>query len=246
MTGDASFSIHDPLDGPLMRVVSWNIEHGRNIEQAAAEIQASDRLRDPDALLVQELHPHGASLLAELLDMSFQFFAPAEHRKTGQLFGNAVLSQWPLRNPIETPLPHTSMVMGQKRSATSAGFAANGTEIDVSSVHLETALLSIRRREAQARAVADAARRSTLPAIVGGDFNSASSRSLRRFDVALGTAGFERITSNSMTSFRRFGREFALDHLYIRDLLVSEVGVETAANASDHKPVWAELTTPSE
>ena len=224
-----------------MRIVSWNIELGRDVEQAAAEIDQNERLHAPDVLLVQEMDPAGVEQLATLLNMDFRYAAPANHPKTGAPFGNAVLSPWPMSDTIETPLPHTAMVMGQRRAATSAVVTIDGVDVVAHSVHLETVLLDIRRRVAQVRSVAEAATPGLHPCIVGGDFNAASARSLRNFDKPLQSVGFERITDNSMKSFRRFGRGFALDHLYVRDLAARAVGVETIASVSDHQPVWAEL-----
>ncbi len=224
-----------------MLVVSWNIELGRNIEQAAAEIQASEYLRTPDVLLVQEMSPRAVADLASCLDLEFRFAAPAIHPKTGTLFGNAVLSPWPMGNVVETPLPHTALVMGQERSVASAVVEVDGFEVVAHSVHLETVLLSVRRRVAQVGSMATAVDGHRQPCIIGGDFNAASARSLRSFDGPLHSVGFERLTDGSMKSFRRFGRRFALDHLYVRHLTASQVGVELTPTASDHQPVWAEL-----
>lgn len=227
--------------GHLVRVVSWNIELGRNIELAAAEIEASEHLRAPDVLLVQEMAPDSVAELAERLGIDFRFAAPAIHPKTGTPFGNAVLSPWPMDDVVETRLPHTAIVMGQERSMASATVEVDGVEVVAHSVHLETVLLAVRRRAAQVGSVAKAVDRHRQPCIVGGDFNSASSRSLRSFDAPLHSVGFDRLTDGSMKSFRRFGRRFALDHLYVRHLTASNVGVELTPTASDHQPVWAEL-----
>lgn len=224
-----------------MRVVSWNIELGRNVEQAAAEIEASEYLQSPDVLLVQEMDPQGVERLVELLAMDARYAAPASHPKTGEPFGNAVLSPWPMSEVMETPMPHTALVMGQRRAATSAVVTIDGVEVVAHSVHLETVLLDVRRRVAQVRSLAEAASPVMRPSIVGGDFNAASARSLRNFDKPLESVGFERITDNSMKSFRRFGLDFALDHLYVRDLEVRTVGVEPIASVSDHQPIWADL-----
>lgn len=228
-----------------MRVVSWNIELGRNIDQAAHDIQHSEHLCDPDVLLVQEMAPHSVADLADRLGLDYRFAAAASHPKTGTPFGNAVLSAWPMSDVIETPMPHTAPVMGQKRSAASAVLNVEGVEVVAFSVHLETVLLATRRRVAQVRSVADVTDCQPHPSIIGGDFNSASVRSLRNFDAPLHSVGFERVTKPSMKSFRRFGRAFALDHLYVRDLTVQSVGVEMSSTASDHQPVWAELSLPS-
>lgn len=224
-----------------MRVVSWNIELGRNIAQAAAEIEASERLRCPDLLLVQEMGPDSVAELGERLGLDVRFAAPATHPGTGAPFGNAVLSAWPMSETIETVMPHTAMVMGQERSAVSAVVTVDGVEVVAHSVHLETVLLSTRRRVDQVEMFAEAADEFLYPAVAGGDFNAASARSLRKFDEPMFSVGFDRVTDESMKSFRRFGREFALDHFYVRDLTARAVGVEPSPTASDHQPMWAEL-----
>ena len=224
-----------------MRVVSWNIELGRHIEQAAAEIRASNHLRNPDVLLVQEMSPQAVAELADRLGVAFRFAAPAVHPETGQLFGNAVLSSWPMGEVVETPLPHTAVVMGQRRSMVSVTIDVDGVEVMAHSVHLETVLLSVRRRVDQAMMLAETVNGHPQPSIVGGDFNAASERSLRRLSAPLDARGFGRLTNGSMKTFRRFGRTFSLDHLYTRRFTAQQVGVEQTATASDHWPVWAEL-----
>jgi len=224
-----------------MRVVSWNIELGRNVAQAAEEIEASDRLRSPDVLLVQEIAPDSVADLAERLGLDVRFAAPAHHPKTGAPFGNAVLSAWPMSDVIETPMPHTARVMGQDRSVVTAVVTVDDVEIVAHSVHLETVLLPTRRRVEQVAVVAEVADRHLQPSFAGGDLNAASARSLRKFDGPLYSVGFDRATNAQMKSFQRFGRDFALDHLYVRDFIVQSVGVEATPTASDHQPVWAEL-----
>lgn len=85
-----------------MRIVSWNIELARNTARAAAELTASDRLRSPDLLLVQEMAPRSVVDLAARLELEYRFVAPAIHPKTGTPFGNAVLSSWPMSGVLET------------------------------------------------------------------------------------------------------------------------------------------------
>lgn len=224
-----------------MRVVSWNIELGRNIAQAAAEINESERLRRPDVLLVQEMSPDSAEELAERLNLDVWFAAPSHHPATGAPFGNAVLSPWPMRESTETVMPHTAAVMGQERSVVSAVVTVDGVDVVAHSVHLETVLLSTRRRVDQVSVVAEEADRHLLPSFAGGDFNAASARSLRKFDEPLFSVGFDRVTDGSMKSFTRFGRRFALDHLYVKGLWANAVGVDLVPTASDHQPIWAQL-----
>ena len=75
--------------------------------------------------------------------------------------------------------------------------------------------------------------------VIGGDFNSASARSIRVFDSAMGEAGFTRASATVGSTFERFGRPFTLDHLYAHGLRAQVSGVVASASASDHQPVWS-------
>ncbi len=225
---------------PLIKVVSWNIELGKGIDTAAEDLTVIPELRDPDVLLVQEMSPESVRDLADALGMEFRYSAPAHHTKTDRPFGNAVLSRWHLTETTEIRLPHTAPVQGQIRAATSATVTIDGLEVVAYSVHIETVLLELRRRRRQVQTVGQHATssRSTAPAVIGGDFNSASKRSVTAFDETLRGYGFGRLTTADPT-FGRFGRPFALDHIYGRGLDLIDTGVAGSASASDHQPVWA-------
>lgn len=224
----------------MIKVVSWNIELGLGVETAIENLATIAELQAPDILLLQEMSPDSTRRIADELGMAFRYSAPAHHPKTKQPFGNAVLSPWPLTETTEIPLPHSARVQGQTRAATSATVTVDGVVVIAYSVHIETVLLELRRRRHQVRTVAEHAAGSPAPgpAVIGGDFNSASKRSLTAFDRTLDGFGFHRLTGADPT-FGRFGRPFALDHIYGRHLELIEAGVARAATASDHQPVWA-------
>ncbi len=226
-----------------MRVVSWNIELGRQVDRAAEELTELPELSNVDLLLVQEMDPEGTQRLAERLGMDYRYSAPAEHPMTQLPFGNAVLSRWPMSEVVDVALPHTARVQGQPRCATSTTVTVNGTPIVAYSVHIETVLLGLKRRSDQVSAIAQhAAEVAESRVVIGGDFNSASARSIRAFDSAMGEAGFTRASATIGTTFERFGRPFMLDHLYSRGLRVQESGVVASASASDHRPVWGHFS----
>lgn len=228
-----------------MRVVSWNIELGRNLDRAAEELKTLGGLEGADVVLLQEMDDSGVRSLADALGMDYRYAAPADHPLTGRPFGNAILSSWPMGEVESVPLPHTAAVQGQLRAATVATVDVNGTTIVAYSVHLETVLLDLRRRAAQVRVlVADTEQRVDPHVVIGGDFNSASTRSLRRFTAALEQAGFDHVSDRDAVTFQRFGRSFALDHLYTRALRRVDGGVVGRATASDHQPIWADLEIP--
>ena len=224
-----------------MRVVSWNIELAERLGIAENELTKLGELKDADVILLQEMDPSGTQKLADSLGMSSVYGAPATHPKTGKPFGNAVLSRWPMRGRVELLLPGTARVQGQPRSVVGTTVDFAGTHVQVYSVHLETVLLSLRQRVVQARtAAAHIASSAPNPVVLGGDFNSASARSMSAFDAVLASAGLDRAT-NADATFHRFRRGYRLDHIYTRGATATESGVAGRATASDHSPIWAHI-----
>ncbi|MFT7648774.1 MAG: endonuclease/exonuclease/phosphatase family metal-dependent hydrolase [Candidatus Poriferisodalaceae bacterium] len=222
-----------------MRVVTWNIELGKDIELAAEELLGQPDLKNADLILVQEMSPASTDQLSSLLGIPALYDAVATHPKTGLPFGNAILSPWPLSDPQNVALPHTALIDGQARSVLFATADIDGDQVVVGSIHLETVLLDVRRRSRQVVAAAQHLDQTTQPCIIGGDFNSASRRSLRAFDDVLRKADVHRLSTEEQPTFHRFGRPFFLDHIFGRGVTRIESGVVEAAAASDHDPVWA-------
>ena len=222
----------------MIRVVSWNIEHGLNIAQAASDLTTIPDLQDPDILLLQEMSGTGTEELAAQLGLDYRYFAPANHPETGLPFGNAILSRWPMEETEFHELPHTARIQGQPRSVTGTVVVVDGMPVATFSVHIETVLLGLRRRAEQV----DTLRSTTVDhdtVVVGGDFNTASRRSTRCFDTVLSKAGLHRNSNSDAATFHRFGRPFTLDHLYAKGLERIASGVAAGATASDHLPIWA-------
>ncbi len=226
-----------------MRVVSWNIELGREVDTAAQELRTAAELSTADVLLVQEMDPDGVARLAELLDMDFRYEWTDHHPFTHAPFGNAVLSRWEMSEAVAVPLPHSVPFAGVGRCAVMCTVDVDGEVVRAASVHLETALLPLRLRMAQVATMLERfpAGDTSRPLVVGGDFNTASLRSLRRTDGAMTDAGLVRLTSAALPTFRRFNRDFTLDHLYGEQLRVRDSGVVPDVASSDHYPIWAEV-----
>jgi endonuclease/exonuclease/phosphatase family metal-dependent hydrolase len=230
-----------------VRVVSWNIEHGREVERAAEDLSTIDELCDADLLLVQEMDDVGTHLLAELLGMNVGYVEGHPHRSTGRPFGNAVLSPWAVSDVTSVPMPFTATVGGHPRAAIGATVDVDGDPVSAYSIHVETVLLSLSRRAAQVAAVAaHTTARDDGVVIIGGDFNTATSRSVAVFDRVMADYGVDRLDSGSQPTFDRFGRSFPLDHLYGRGVEVVSAGTAHEAGTSDHRPIWATVRrTPS-
>lgn len=227
-----------------MRIVTWNIELGRRIDDAANQITDDTDLWPADVLLAQELSPEQAIRLSDLLGMNHHYWAPADHPKTGRPFGNAVLSPWPITEARHLALPHIAPVNGQPRGATVATVNVDAHPITAYSVHVETVLLRLRRRVDQlGPVIADLAEHRPRAAIVAGDFNAGSLRAIAGFDRTLAAVGLQPVSNRDHQTFQRFGRAFTLDHIYANGLQPESTGVGPASPTSDHRPVWAVLRT---
>jgi endonuclease/exonuclease/phosphatase family metal-dependent hydrolase len=226
--------------GSILRVVTWNIELGKNVDSAAELLTTQPDLRDADLILVQEMSPASIDRLSQLLELPALYSSPANHPKTKEPIGNAVLSPWPMREPEQLLLPYTAVWAGLARSAQFVVATINDVDILVGSVHIEIVLLALKRRALQVASVADHASQNSMPSVVGGDFNSASARSRRVFTDAMMNAGLQRMSPDNEPTFKRFSRPFALDHVFGRGMRGLDTGVVSGAQASDHDPVWVE------
>jgi endonuclease/exonuclease/phosphatase family metal-dependent hydrolase len=226
-----------------MRVVSWNIQYGIEVEQAGAELLSAAELSGIDVLLVQEMDEEGTARLAELLSANYAYTSPAPHDHTGRDFGNAVVTPWPIRHSAELPLPHQSPVNGQPRSATHAFLDVGGLGVSVYSVHTEIPSLRLARRIEQFDTIAnDIRRRGHRHVVVGGDFNTVTARGVRAVTASMAAAGLEHVSAEDTSSYHRLGRPMMLDHVFSSGFEVSACGVVAATAASDHLPIWIDLT----
>jgi len=193
------------------------------------------------------MSPDSAAQLAAGLEMDHRYGAVADSCVTGKPFGNAVLSRWPIGESTTIPLPGTAPIQPQPRCAVHATVVVDGQPVEAISVHLETAFMRRSGRTGQARTLVHhrLANRST-PTVIGGDFNSASTGAVGALDRAMTNAGLSRATDASVSTFTRFGLPFTLDHLYARGAhglaaAATASGVITAAEASDHLPIWTRI-----
>lgn len=225
----------------MIRVVSWNIELGLQVEQAAEALLNHPDLQGADIVLTQEMSTDSASELAELLGMQCEYDWAELHCETREPFGNAIMSRTPLRDKMHLLLPHVARINGQPRSALFATTTIQDTDVLIGSLHLETVLLGLRRRVEQIQPIADFVSKSDTPSIIGGDFNTASTRSVKAFEQTLGEADLQRVSKLEAETFRRFGRPFVLDHFFGRNIKVVDGGVVPTGEVSDHEPIWVDL-----
>lgn len=235
-----------PDEEPLLRVVSFNIAYGEDIDRAIEELAADPELRDADVILLQEMHARGAAAIGRALGLHHVYY-PASVEK-GRLFGNAILSRWRILEDHKVVLPHGDPLGGQRRIAVAAILDAPGGRIAVYSVHAETAFLSLRGRlEQLERVLSDVDARHGamgIPVIIGGDFNTLERWAVPDVRDLFTWRGFDHASREvPSTADYCFGAP-ALDHLFVRDLEVVRAGASPTTEASDHRPLYAVLRWP--
>jgi endonuclease/exonuclease/phosphatase family metal-dependent hydrolase len=218
----------------ILRIVTFNIEFGRNVEGAADLIDRSDSLRDADLLLLQELDGPGAEALARRLRMNYVYVPSTVHPASHRDFGVAILSPWPLTDVHKVLLPGKHALRKIRRSAAAATLHLGPHAVRAYAVHFETPFGgSDDLRRAQARAVLTDASTWSGPLVIGGDFNGTDAAD--EFEKA----GLTWLTHDVHDT----DGPFDLDHIVIRGLCeaaqIPAARGPAAPAVSDHRPVWA-------
>ena len=230
--------------------MSWNIQYGEDLELALAEIRAAPELARADILLLQEMNTGGVKMLADSLGLHHVYSPAAVHPHHQELFGNAVLSRWPIVGHEVAVLPHATPVSGHRRLALAARLdLGRGRLLTAISVHTATVISEHDERMDQAAVAMDSLASDDGPVIVAGDFNTVTDydvSQLRRLGRKHGYRHLRLPPGPTITNrYKRFpGSIPVLDHIFYRDLTAGSRGVMRAARASDHFPVWAVFATP--
>ena len=218
-----------------IRVVTFNIEYSLQVDRAIAALSSHPALKDADLLALQEMDAPGVESIARALHMNYVYYPASLNPKYGRDLGNAVLSPWPIEETRKILLPHTSRMLKQGRAAVAARVRMADRVFQVYSLHLGSPFgASPCDRQHQAAVVLADASSFPGPVIVAGDFNS---HGIGKRFLAEGFAWPTRNVGHSV-------RGFSFDHIFFRGLRVAEAEAGVARDvkdASDHRPVWAEL-----
>ncbi|RME97572.1 MAG: endonuclease [Chloroflexi bacterium] len=237
----ANYAESPPPVANSIRVVTWNIKFAEQIEAAGENLRSVESLQQADVLLLQEMDETGVDTLARTLHLNYVYYPASVHSHHGKNFGNAILSAWPISAPGKILLPHKNPKNGQRRTATRAVVTINGIDVLVYSVHTETFWLDRRKRLGQFEALAQDISPDAPAVIVGGDFNTATQRSISDLDKIFAQARLNRVSEGAGYTVQSNGLEFALDHVYARGFVPLQTGVYRNTSASDHFPVWVVL-----
>jgi endonuclease/exonuclease/phosphatase family metal-dependent hydrolase len=225
-----------------LRVVTWNLHHGEKLAQAIETLEDAEQLRDADILLLQEIDLEGVEKIAQSLHYSYVYYPAFFNRHHQKEFGNAILAKWPLRNPDKIVLPNALPGWLESRNSASATILLDGREIIIYSVHLDYTWMLLRRGESQGEFLSRSAGGENNFIILGGDFNTWNPASIAFLDDQMGKIGLRRLTEGTGYTFEWSGLKFTLDHIFSKAVLDYQSGVYRGTNASDHYPVWAEIS----
>jgi endonuclease/exonuclease/phosphatase family metal-dependent hydrolase len=217
------------------------------------------RSHDADILLLQEVEraqaggaqtnppPNYARLRAGLPGYAGFFAYPrADPQELPFGIGQAIFSKTPLREITQRDLPSPRVEFefrGEKRTPTDrlllgAATTVAGRDLRLFNTHL-VALFMINSdtldHPVQLRLVLEAARASTGPTVLGGDFNVVSHQALARQFAA---AGYQTVQTAEVT-WRR--HPFVLDHIFYSRHLRPVRHIVKPTRASDHHVIVAEF-----
>jgi endonuclease/exonuclease/phosphatase family metal-dependent hydrolase len=241
-----NFALSPPAFTGNLKIVSYNIELGEKISQAAAELSNIPELEDADILLLQEMNPEGVQTLARKLRFNCIYYPASVHtkNKTKVDFGNAVLSKWPIKSYRKVILPHKHPFRKQIRIAVFAVIQVGRFEILASSVHAEMEWLIYWKRMDQLETIVRNIPSDAKYVVVGGELNTLNHYSVKSAEKTLRQAGLSRVTKGVGPTAKGdptgvFGPE--LDQIYARGMTLVKNGKSKNTKASDHFPIWVQL-----
>jgi endonuclease/exonuclease/phosphatase family metal-dependent hydrolase len=230
-----------------IRVATYNIHRCRGMDGRTVPSRVADVIRsiDADVVALQEVigaspsaHGHAEELGAQL-GMGW-VMAPTRHLR-GALFGNVVLSRFPIRHHAQYDL---SWKTCEPRCVQRVDIAVENDTLHLYNVHLGTAFLERRFQAGRLSAILHD-RRVAQPKVVLGDFNEWM-RGLATDMLS------ERLKSIDLRAHLRRRRTYPgilpvlhLDHIYyegnVEVVKVDLPRTRLSLMASDHLPLVAEL-----
>jgi endonuclease/exonuclease/phosphatase family metal-dependent hydrolase len=221
-----------PLDTSRLKVVSFNVEFSLRVDSAIVLLAGDSTLRDAGVILLQEMNEKATQQIARALGLWYVYYPAIYHYRTNQLFGNSVLSRYPIVEDRKIVLPHVSRFVRTQRTATAATIQVGSERVRVYSTHLGTPTdLGAGARRDQLRAILEDAE-PYRRVIVGGDMNDANVGRIAR------EMGYLWPTEHSPPT-SPLGR---IDHIFLKGLHLPDSASAGAAldarGISDHLPVW--------
>jgi endonuclease/exonuclease/phosphatase family metal-dependent hydrolase len=236
---------------PTLRVLSYNIHHGRGLDEQVDLKRIADVIRtaDPDVVALQEVdrktkrtsNVDQASELARLTGM-YPTFAKATDCEGGD-YGQAILSRFPLSNVEISKLANRDG--REQRIAVSAMFEfLKDFRIQFISTHLDHSD-SVLRLE-QATQLANSGSQSATLSILAGDINAPPESDVL---AALHESWNQPPRQEGLATYPARLPTDQIDYIVLRssveNLRISSKVIEEPV-ASDHRPIFMSIGLPSE
>jgi endonuclease/exonuclease/phosphatase family metal-dependent hydrolase len=238
-SGNYAMDVRDPVGS--LTVISYNIGYSLKIDRAIIDIKQIDSLRGLDILLLQEMDEPGVEQVARELHLNYVYYPAAVESTYRKDFGNAVLSRWPIVDARKLILPHMSYSNRMKRAATRATIRIEGEELIAYSIHTEPVFILPHYKEEQCVYVLQDLDPQARRVVAGGDFNSFTQAGISKLERYYQTAGLERASKGSGSTFARWGIKMSPDHIFTKGFAIQDQGKLEEATASDHLPIWVAL-----
>jgi endonuclease/exonuclease/phosphatase family metal-dependent hydrolase len=225
-----------------IKVITWNVKFSEEIDEALADLNNVEKLKEADIILLQEMNEEGVDKIAKSLECNYVYYPASIHTHHGKNFGNAILTKMQISDSQKIVLPHQNPKNGQKRIAVRATIVINDYKVLVYSVHTETFWLSSKQRGVQLDYLVNNTGNESKYVIIGGDFNTMTPKSIVNLEKRFGRFGLERALKSADPTVEIGILRFKMDHIFARNMTVLETGVWSETKASDHSPFWAVLS----
>jgi len=246
-TGPRYISVNKTRDDAVfngtLKVVSYNIKFSKKIDQAIAVLQKKEELKHADIILLQEMDEIGVQKIAAALNYNFVYYPAVKHPLYNRDFGNAILTKWPIIYDQKVILPHLDPDKLQ-RIAVGAVIKVGPKYVMAYSVHMRIWLHPFQRKNQMERLL------NSIPfhfdyCIIGGDFNTFTKFNRQVILDATQEHNFHLATEKVHWSYKHwyfFYKKSLMDYIFVRNLKIKDSGRPASQNASDHWPVWTEVT----
>ena len=230
------------LNNGTIKIVSYNIKFSKKVNEAIETLSRYPELADADIICLQEMSLEAVHNIAQTLSYNYVYYPAVAHPITNDVFGNAVLSKWPVLDDRKVILPSQRKKQLQ-RIAVGANIKIGNREIMVYSVHFDIFITPFGRRTNVNRLIL------SMPpmirhTIVAGDFNSFTSISKNAIVNQMTSSGFNYITHGVGWTHKQWytlNKKSSVDHIFAKGFEKIQAGKIEDRAGSDHLPIWAVL-----
>jgi len=229
-----------------IKVVTYNIQHGRNLAGILDLGQCARELADlaPDIIALQEVDccrwntrlNNQARRLAKRLGM-YHVYGPVRSYRPGS-YGNAILSSFPIvacSNHVMTP-------EGDHRCCLEADIYIEGTTVKVMAIHL--GLKSAERVIQVQDTIIPLVKGLGTACIVAGDFNASPAFPEMELMRQYMSDSFAQNSGLEQNTFPSDHPHIRIDYIFTRNCQAEDCRIVAEATASDHLPVAARINLP--